>query len=668
MTITVAPARNELTANAGQTIFNYTFKIFSITDLNVYITPAGQEANDSTDLTTAYTVLGVGDEDGGTITLTVGANLNDLVTIVSNTPSSRTTDYQNNGDFRPDTVNADFDRVVALVKKIEDLTNRALLSAQSKQGPKPLILPQPVSTKLLRWRNDLAGLENIDVSQLSPGLIADDQAVFTFTNFDDAIASVDAVIMKVGRILIIQNRKPGDEAFAFWKIITAGATPFVDLPNTWDIVATTGVAGLALELLFINELVQIGPYGLFGDGVTGESSAINAAIARVKNSPLSITRGLVQPTGAYFIDAPLDLFSGLNFHHNPSVVYNCGAAFFNKQDGVDALSNLTISGNPTIRTDGVYTGDLFRTDSMTNVKITALFDGKDITTGRLLAVDNLFAGTDAYNNIDCEFRRCLNSTDGALFIEGGTFTTITGSKFGSNAKNFSVNGKNHIFGDRTSIEKSLVNGSEVFSPLTNFEQCWIEQDELTIKDTAYGSSIIDCRSRGGTLDNTDFHLLNFIKDETIEANFFKKHSPGLNYREGNRVLKVLWPTNDTGTSLLSINSGGPVSYGINSPLSIVGYVVHLNAGGSITDLTMNVGVNGNYNPSSPSFTPLTSFELDGAKTTTDDKYVITWSNTPSIYFDLNPSSFPTFELMLQFATDQASNYQIVVGVLVVATV
>ena len=28
MTITTQPARNEYTANAGQTIFNYTFKIF----------------------------------------------------------------------------------------------------------------------------------------------------------------------------------------------------------------------------------------------------------------------------------------------------------------------------------------------------------------------------------------------------------------------------------------------------------------------------------------------------------------------------------------------------------------------------------------------------------------------------------------------------------------
>ena len=78
MTISVAKARNEYTANAGQTIFNYTFKIFESTDLNVYITPAGQIANDSTDLTTSYTVdpVTIGDEDGGFFTLSTGTSPN----------------------------------------------------------------------------------------------------------------------------------------------------------------------------------------------------------------------------------------------------------------------------------------------------------------------------------------------------------------------------------------------------------------------------------------------------------------------------------------------------------------------------------------------------------------------------------------------------------------
>ena len=164
MTITTNDTRDEYTATAGQVLFNYTFKIFESTDLNVYQTPVGQEPNDDEDIITAYSVTsGIGDEDGGTITLDAGATAGDLITIVSDIPESRTTDYQNNGDFRPDTVNDDFDRVVSLVKQANDKVNRTVSFQESEQGVSNLELPAPVALKGLRWKADLSGLENIDL-------------------------------------------------------------------------------------------------------------------------------------------------------------------------------------------------------------------------------------------------------------------------------------------------------------------------------------------------------------------------------------------------------------------------------------------------------------------------------------------------------------------------
>lgn len=166
MTITSLPARNEYTATAGQTVFNYTFKIFAATDLNVYVTPAGQEANDSTDLITAYTVdpSSIGNAAGGFITLNSGASNGDLITIVSDVPESRTTDYQDNGDFLPDTVNDDFDRVVQLVKQAIDRVGRTLQSQESLQNAGLLTLPNPSALDFLRWKSDLTGLENVDLA------------------------------------------------------------------------------------------------------------------------------------------------------------------------------------------------------------------------------------------------------------------------------------------------------------------------------------------------------------------------------------------------------------------------------------------------------------------------------------------------------------------------
>lgn len=179
MTITINPVRNEFTATAAQAIFTYTFKIFASTDLNVYQTPAGQECLDS-DLITAYTVTGVGDEDGGTITLNTPATLGDLITIVSDIPESRTTDYQQNGDFIPQTVNDDFDRVVSLAKQTEDTANRGLQFQQCLQDASALSLPAPVAGKFLAWKSDLSGMENTDV--LSGTISVEDEGIVVVAN------------------------------------------------------------------------------------------------------------------------------------------------------------------------------------------------------------------------------------------------------------------------------------------------------------------------------------------------------------------------------------------------------------------------------------------------------------------------------------------------------
>lgn len=160
MTVTTNPTRNEYTSTASQSVFTYDFKIFEATDLSVYHTPAGQVCSDS-DLTTAYSVTDVGEAAGGTIVLTSPASSGDLITIVSDIPESRTTDYQFNGDFIPSTVNDDFDRVVSLSKQTAETVSRSLKFDECLQNASELSLPRPVALRHLRWKGDLSGLENV---------------------------------------------------------------------------------------------------------------------------------------------------------------------------------------------------------------------------------------------------------------------------------------------------------------------------------------------------------------------------------------------------------------------------------------------------------------------------------------------------------------------------
>lgn len=156
MTITTNPVRNQYDAISGQTVFNYTFKIYSSTDLNVYLTPVGQVPDDSTDLITSYVVDPgtIENEDGGFLTLNTGAAAGDTLTIVSSIPYNRETDYQYNGDFRPATVNNDIDRVVSLVKQNAGDLLRAVLAPESSDLENPIRIPSPENGKGLKWENN----------------------------------------------------------------------------------------------------------------------------------------------------------------------------------------------------------------------------------------------------------------------------------------------------------------------------------------------------------------------------------------------------------------------------------------------------------------------------------------------------------------------------------
>jgi len=251
MTITSQDARDEYTATAGQTVFNYTFKIYADTDLDVYITPAGQEANDSADLTTAYTVdpSTIGDPNGGFITLDSGANSGDLVTIVSSMPYDRTVDYQNSGDFLPDTVNGDNDRQVSQIKQVVDLAGRSPKYPNSLQNAveQTIDLPKPLGF----WRDkaDGTGVEKVDLTS-------------TGTPTDSSVITYNAGNNFTGGVVRSQENKNAD-------------------------------------------LVSVLDFGAIGDDVTDNITAVNAAIAHC----LSSGDQLHWPSGTFFIGSNI-----ANFH------------------------------------------------------------------------------------------------------------------------------------------------------------------------------------------------------------------------------------------------------------------------------------------------------------------------------------------------------------------
>ena len=120
--VTDVTPRVQYTAGGGSpTVFSYPFPIFEDTDLNVYLTPVGDDPNDTTQLLTYnvdYTVTNSTPPTvGGTITLTVGATSGDVITIVRNQPDNRLNNYIDGGLFEATDVNTDFDRTVFMAQQ-----------------------------------------------------------------------------------------------------------------------------------------------------------------------------------------------------------------------------------------------------------------------------------------------------------------------------------------------------------------------------------------------------------------------------------------------------------------------------------------------------------------------------------------------------------------------
>lgn len=269
MTVTALPVRDEFTAALGQTIFNYTFLIFTANDLDVYITPAGQEANDSTDITTAYTVDSgtIGNPIGGFITLNSGTASGDLVTIVSSIVDDRTTDYQNSGDFLPDTVNADFDRTVSLVKQQEDRAGRTLAFPQSLQNATALTLSLPAAGLYLAWKADETGVENVG----APGQIIPSE--FNGT----VLQMVASSTLSVGDFIITSgynlNADGGDSLF-FARATTGG--PY----DGGSLIASSGDPSIEFVNLFAGGVHSVAQWGA-GEAIADNSGFIESAIAFV---------------------------------------------------------------------------------------------------------------------------------------------------------------------------------------------------------------------------------------------------------------------------------------------------------------------------------------------------------------------------------------------------
>lgn len=158
--------RIQYVADGTLTTYEFPFVIFTNMDIQVYL-------NNILQTPETYTVSGVKNTNGGSITFMAPPTNGTIITITRDLSIERTTDFQEGGALRANTLNDEFDYQTACLQQVADSINRSMiLPPYATDTNVDLTLPMPSAGKAIVWNKDGTNLENsaVKVNELESTL------------------------------------------------------------------------------------------------------------------------------------------------------------------------------------------------------------------------------------------------------------------------------------------------------------------------------------------------------------------------------------------------------------------------------------------------------------------------------------------------------------------
>jgi hypothetical protein len=164
---TVASTDNKIiyTGDDSTTIFPYNFKIFEDTDLIVTIVTIATGAEEEQTITTDYSVDGVGEAEGGNVTMVTAPASTEQLVIRRVLSMTQGTDLVDNTTFSLEVLEEGFDRAIMITQQLGEALDRTIKAGVASTTE--YSLPSPAAGYLLGWNATGDGIENIAVDATS---------------------------------------------------------------------------------------------------------------------------------------------------------------------------------------------------------------------------------------------------------------------------------------------------------------------------------------------------------------------------------------------------------------------------------------------------------------------------------------------------------------------